>query len=114
ASRLKLAVQPTLHSTPVEGRLPSSQHGAVRWSDASRWYGPAVAIVFLAAHLPLLPRTLDDVDAMNFALGLRLFDPAHHQPHPPGYPIFMLLGKMSLAFVHNEAVALAFWGAVAG
>ena len=57
----------------------------------------AIALAFLAAHLPFLAPTLEDVDSINFALGVRDFDPARHQPHPPGAPVFIALGKLSTA-----------------
>ena len=34
---------------------------------------------------------------MNFALGVRDFDPAQHRPHPPGYPAYIALGKAATA-----------------
>ena len=36
---------------------------------------------------------LDDIDAINFAMGVREFDIAKHQPHPPGYPVFIAAGQ---------------------
>lgn len=58
-----------------------------------------VAAVYLAAHLPFLSRSLEDIDSINFALGLRHFDVAAHQPHPPGYPVYIALGRVALAAV---------------
>ena len=43
-----------------------------------------IAALYFAAHLPFLAPSLEDIDSINFALGLRHFDPALHQPHPPG------------------------------
>ena len=34
---------------------------------------------------------------MNFALGVRHFDVAQHRPHPPGYPVYIALGKIATA-----------------
>ena len=70
-------------------------------------------MVFLLAHLPFLASTLEDVDSINFALGLRDFDPVRHRPHPPGYPIYMVLGKAANT-VMSEPRALAVWGALFG
>ncbi|PYR44329.1 MAG: hypothetical protein DMF93_00685, partial [Acidobacteria bacterium] len=42
------------------------------------------AFLFAAFHLPYLPASLEDLDSVNFALGVRRFDVAQHQPHPPG------------------------------
>lgn len=80
----------------------------------------AVAVLFLAAHLPYLPPSLEDLDSVNFALGVRDFDVARHQPHPPGYPIFIALSKASTAAARAIGVAapetrgLALWSTVAG
>ncbi|MBI4263868.1 MAG: DUF2723 domain-containing protein [Acidobacteria bacterium] len=78
-----------------------------------------VAAAYAAAHLPFLPRSLEDIDSINFALGLREFDPASHQPHPPGYPVYIALGRALLAVVWNiwpglsrveaEALTLGLW-----
>lgn len=34
---------------------------------------------------------------MNFALGVRDFNVAEHRPHPPGYPVYIALGKVATA-----------------
>ena len=80
----------------------------------------ALAIVFLAAHLPFLPPTLEDIDSINFALGVRDFDVAKHQPHPPGYPLFIALGKVSTPVMRAAGVpaaeprGIAVWSAISG
>jgi hypothetical protein len=80
----------------------------------------ALALVFLAAHVPFLPPTLEDLDSINFALGVRHFDVAAHQPHPPGYPVFVALGKASTAVLRSTGIAspeargLAIWSAISG
>ena len=82
--------------------------------------GFALLLIYLAAHLALLPRTLEDLDSINFALGVRQFDVARHQPHPPGYPVYIAAAKASTAtlrFVGFDAAAprgLAIWSALAG
>jgi hypothetical protein len=80
----------------------------------------ALAALYLLAHLALLPPTFDDIDAINFGLGVRDFDVAQHQPHPPGYPLFIAAGKIAtplLAATHVAAPdvrGLAVWSALAG
>ena len=56
-----------------------------------------LALVFALAHLPFLPSSLEDIDSVNFALGVRDFDVAAHRPHPPGYPVYIALGKAATA-----------------
>lgn len=87
----------------------------------SRWL---IAAAYLAVHLPFLSPSLEDYDSINFALGLRDFDPASHQPHPPGSPVYIALGRLLLAGVaflwpspgrvEAEALTLALWSAIAG
>jgi hypothetical protein len=48
------------------------------------------AALFLCAHLALLRPQIEDIDSINFALAATDFDLARHQPHPPGYPVFVL------------------------
>ena len=57
----------------------------------------AGAALFFCAHLAWLPRHLEDIDSINFALGLREYDVAAHQPHPPGYPVFTVMARMVAA-----------------
>jgi hypothetical protein len=73
-----------------------------------------LAVAFLALHLPYLPPTLEDLDSINFALGLHAFDVARHQPHPPGYPLYIAIGKASRALVDSDAKALAAVSVAAG
>jgi len=77
-------------------------------------WASALAAIFLVAHLACLPPTLEDLDSMNFALGVRDFDPSKHQPHPPGYPVYIALGKLSHAAWPSEAGSLAFWSVLFG
>ena len=57
----------------------------------------ALALIFALAHAPFLPSSLEDIDSVNFALGVRDFDVADHRPHPPGYPVYIALGKIAVA-----------------
>ncbi len=55
----------------------------------------------------LAPRYLITFDEINFALAVRDFNPALHQPQPPGYPLFVALLKLlSLCLPAIEAVFL--------
>lgn len=84
----------------------------------------ALAVVFLAGHLAYLPPALENIDSVNFALGVESFDVSRHQPHPPGYPVFVGLTKASTRVVaalasgwdrdRRAAVGLALPGIIAG
>ncbi len=82
----------------------------------------AGAALFVAAHVATLPRHLEDIDSINFALGLRDYDIAAHQPHPPGYPVFILAARVALmvvapwatGFEASAALAMALLSALAG
>src|SRR6185437_7420261 len=86
----------------------------------SRAVGLGLVATFLVAHLALLPHTLEDLDSINFALGVRQFDVAKHQPHPPGYPVYIAAAKASTATLRALGVdspsprGLAIWSALAG
>ena len=53
-----------------------------------------LALVTLASRWPYRARTLYNWDAVQFALALREFDIAKHQPHPPGYVLYVGLGRL--------------------
>ena len=53
-----------------------------------------LALVTLASRWPYRARMLYNWDAVQFALALREFDIAKHQPHPPGYVLYVALGRL--------------------
>jgi hypothetical protein len=95
---------------PQDPPLTHARSGAARpWL-----WAVILALLFFALHLPYLPASLEDLDSINFALGVRQFDVAHHQPHPPGYPVFILVAKAVRAVVPSETTALALVSAGSG
>ena len=90
------------------------QVDAVHVALGIRYYVAAAVLVFLAAHLAFLPASLEDLDSVNFALGVRRFDVSQHRPHPPGYPLYIAAGKVVHAALPDEAKALGFISALAG
>jgi hypothetical protein len=59
----------------------------------------------VATRIVFRSRYLYDIDSVNFALGLRRFDPSSHQPHPPGYFLYICLGRIVTAFLHDANTA---------
>lgn len=72
-----------------------------RWLDLSLLTG-AVAVTRFAFR----SRYLYDVDSVNFALGMARFDPRVYQPHPPGYFLYICLGRLLNLPLHNANLAL--------
>jgi len=57
---------------------------------------------------------LYDLDSVNFALAIGRFDPQVHQPHPPGYFLYICLGRLLNYLVHDANLALVLLSILAG
>ncbi|MBV9617767.1 MAG: glycosyltransferase family 39 protein [Verrucomicrobia bacterium] len=70
------------------------QNGEEERTLEARTWIKATLIFIVVFTLYYLTRSasLDDFDSVNFALGLHSFDLWNHQPHPPGYPLFIFFG----------------------
>lgn len=66
----------------------------------------ALAGLVLLTRLPLRTRYLLNWDADQFALGIDHFDVIHHQPHPPGYLVYVALGRLLEPLLGNANAAL--------
>ena len=64
-----------------------------------------LALVTLASRWPYRARMLYNWDAVQFALALREFDIAKHQPHPPGYLLYVGLGRLVNTTVADPTLA---------
>jgi Protein of unknown function (DUF2723) len=64
-----------------------------------------LALVTLASRWPYRARMLYNWDAVQFALALREFDVVKHQPHPPGYLLYVLLGRILNASLGDPTFA---------
>ena len=70
----------------------------------------ALALLTVWSRLPYRARMLYNWDAVQFALALREYDVVKHQPHPPGYILYVGLGRLVNAWLDNPTasyVALA-------
>jgi hypothetical protein len=70
----------------------------------------AVAI----SRLAFRSRDLYDLDSVNFALGMERFDTRVHQPHPPGYFLYVCIGRLVNFLVHDANLALVLVSVAAG
>ncbi|MGH7312390.1 MAG: protein O-mannosyl-transferase family, partial [Candidatus Rokuibacteriota bacterium] len=64
-----------------------------------------LAVVTVLSRLPYRARMLYNWDAVQFALALREYDVAKHQPHPPGYVLYVGLGRLVNAWLDDPAAA---------
>ncbi len=64
-----------------------------------------LAVVTLLSRWPYRARMLYNWDAVQFALALHEFDIAKHQPHPPGYLLYVALGRLLNASLADPALA---------
>ena len=64
-----------------------------------------LALVTLASRWPYRARMLYNWDAVQFALALREFDVTKHQPHPPGYVLYVGLGRLVNATLADPTLA---------
>jgi Protein O-mannosyl-transferase TMEM260-like len=64
-----------------------------------------LALATLASRWPYRARMLYNWDAVQFALALREFDIAKHQPHPPGYVLYVGLGRLVNATLGDPTLA---------
>jgi hypothetical protein len=93
--------------TPAE-----MEHG-----DSSQHLGMKPMLLFFAAfalyfltHSP----ALDEIDAVQFAMGVRSFDLWHHQPHPPGYPLFIFFGWLGTKLFHATTESSLYFASAFG
>jgi len=62
----------------------------------------------ILTRVPFRSRFLYHWDSVNFALGMEHFDVYLHQPHPPGYFLYVMLGRLVYRLV-GEANASLVW-----
>ncbi len=87
--------------------LPSGRY-------TSAWAFMAVLVVFIVGtRWPLAPRYPYYFDSGNFALSLEQFNPALHQPQPPGYAFFVGLIRLIHLWVERPERVLLVAGLLA-
>jgi hypothetical protein len=55
----------------------------------------------IITRIPFTSRLLYHMDSGHFALALEKYDITVHQPHPPGYFLYVMLGKLSNYFIRD-------------
>jgi len=123
---MKVGQRPTTFvvATPMPGNrrhgdLPSREPGKFDWSINCYGFSYGYKVTFrqklevclLAgavgiSRFAFRSRDLYDLDSVNFALGMARFDPRVHQPHPPGYFLYVCLGRLINFAVDDANLAL--------
>ena len=75
-------------------------------SRTARLYEYGGALIVLLVRIVTAPRTPWENDEFLFAAAVRKFEPVLYHPHPPGYPLFVLLGKVFAIVIHDPWRAL--------
>jgi len=73
-----------------------------------RGYTLFLFVLTLLTRLPFRSHLLYDHDSVQFALGLRDYDVYLHQPHPPGYFLYVHAAKL-LNFFIGDANSSFVW-----
>ena len=83
-----------------------------------------LAAIFVAGHVRLVPETLDGIDSTNFMLAVDGYNPRLHQPHPPGFPVHVALGRVVTSAyraviaeeheIGTAAASLRIWSVISG
>jgi hypothetical protein len=99
--------------------MPSAA-GRLRSAALAERSGAFALLAVLAVAAALMVRLAfridyaEEVDSIRFLAALDRFDVAAYQPHFPGYPVFVALGRVFRAFLGEPLRALATLCAVAG
>lgn len=75
-----------------------------------------ISLTFFALliHLKFMSPWLEDWDSVQFAMALHHFDLGSGIPHPPGYPLYILLAKFFYLFFQDDNQTLTFLSALLG
>ena len=86
----------------------ASQMPRNRWMNSRKAVDEVILVAATAlTRYAFRSHYLYDIDSVNFALALRNFDPADvHQPHPPGYFLYVYLGRLVDMVFHDANTAL--------
>jgi hypothetical protein len=73
-----------------------------------------IALVCAATRFLAMARSLWDWDEALFCLGMRSYDVTAHHPHPPGFPVYVGLGRIVRTVIHSDFRALQAVNLIAG
>src|SRR3954452_10257936 len=106
--RSRAARLPKMRCSTINARMNPTRAIVRGW-----WREALGAVVVLISRIVTAPRTPWENDEFLFAEAVRNFDPSRYHPHPPGFPLLVLIGKVFAWFVHDPWRALVVFSIVA-
>jgi len=73
-----------------------------------------LVLIALFLYLSFMSCSFDEWDSYNFAFALSQYDVERHRPHPPGFPLYILFGRVMMYLKGNPLVALTGISAISG
>lgn len=78
------------------------------WQRPDRFIAATLFLLTLISRIPFRSHYLNEWDSANFALGMIDFDPVLHRPHPPGYPLYIIVGRIFNPLFNDANATLVF------
>lgn len=100
--------KPTTSGRDREGRQRAPWHTLASLSRSTAATLIGLALFGVLTRIPFIGSTFYHWDSINFALALEEFDLANAQPHPPGYLLYVLLGRL-VALLGMDAHLTLVW-----
>ena len=81
-----------------------------------RTYFPYIVlfVIALLLYIPFQSTGLDDFDSYSFAFAIDDYDLFQQYPHPPGFPVYIAMGKALNALTNDKQMALTFISVIMG
>jgi len=101
---------------PLSAQVHSSAMAILKSVNdvASRYEALALFAFALFLYSSFASCSLNEGDSFNFARALLKFDLVREQPHAPGYPIYVLLGRVLFLLTGDQLAALRWISVVSG
>jgi Dolichyl-phosphate-mannose-protein mannosyltransferase len=86
----------------------------IPWQRWEWWLVIGLFVLTLATRWPLRVSSLEEFDSANYALAVREFNLAKHQPQPPGYLFFIWAARVAHLWIPDPVHALTAVQAISG